>query len=133
MALLGTETDPDWASTDGNWDLGVTAANRPKEGVNRAAPDELQRAADHRPQPDRRFHYRYRAADLAWDAAKLMPDQSDQTALVLATAGNWIKALDPKSSERFYKAQVSRCGKTELGKQASAKRWLPAIPAATPQ
>lgn len=133
MALFGTETDPDWASTDGNWDLGVTAANRPKEGVNRAAPDELQRTADHRPQPDRRFHYRYRAANLAWDAAKLMPDQSDQTALVLATAGNWIKALDPKSAERFYKALVSRCGKTELGKQASAKRWLPAIPSATPQ
>lgn len=133
MVLLGTETDPDWADESGNFDLGATAANRPKEGVNRAAPDELQRAADHRPQPDRRFHYRYRAADLAWDAAKLMPDQSDQTALILATAGNWIKALDPKSADRFYKALVNRCGNTELGKQASAKRWLPAIPSATPK
>ena len=133
MALLGTETDPDWADESGNFDLGATAADRPKKGVNRAAPDELQRAADHRPQPDRRFHYRYRAADLAWDAAKLMPDQSDQTALVLVTAGNWIKALDPKGAERFYKALVSRCGKTELGKQASVKRWLPAIPSTTPK
>ncbi len=133
MALLGTETDPDWADESGNFDLGATAADRPKEGVNRAAPDELQRAADHRPQPDRRFHYRYRAADLAWDAAKLMPDQSDQTALILVTAGNWIKALDPKGAERFYKALVSRCGKTELGKQASVKRWLPAIPSTTPK
>jgi len=133
MALLGTETDPDWADESGNFDLGATAANRPKQGVNRAAPDELQRAAGHRPQPDRRFHYRYRASNLAWDAAKLMPDQSDQTALVLATAGNWIKNLDAKSADRFYKALVNRCGNTQLGKQASVKRWLPDLPATTPK
>jgi tetratricopeptide (TPR) repeat protein len=133
MALLGTETDPDWASEGGNYDLGATAADRPKEGVNRAAPNELERTTGNLPRPNRRFHYRYRAADLAWDAAKLMPDQSEQTALVLAMAGNWIKNLDPKGAERFYKALVSRCGKTELGKQASAKRWLPEIPSATPK
>ncbi|MCK7576811.1 MAG: hypothetical protein MZV65_13660 [Chromatiales bacterium] len=62
-----------------------------------------------------------------------MPDQSDQTALVLATAGNWIKNLDPKAADRFYKTAVNRCGKTELGKQASARRWLPEAPPATPQ
>lgn len=125
MELLGTESDPDWASEGGSFDLGTTAADRPREGVNRAAPDELQRAAGHRPKPDRRFHYRYRAADLAWAAAQLMPDQSDQTALVLATAGHWIKNHDPKGADRFYKALVSRCGKTDMGKRASAKRWLP--------
>ncbi len=133
MALLGTETDPDWASEGGNYDLGATASDRPKEGVNRAAPNELERTTGNQPRPNRRFHYRYRAADLAWDAAKLMPDQSEQTALVLAMAGNWIKNLDPKGAERFYKALVSRCGKTTLGKQASAKRWLPEIPSATPK
>ncbi|MDQ5911782.1 MAG: hypothetical protein QG599_3880 [Pseudomonadota bacterium] len=125
MALLGTESDPDWAVVDGNFDLGKTTADRPKEGVNRATEAELKRASGHLPQPDKRFHYRYRAADLAWSAAVLMPDQSNQTALVLATAGNWIKNLDAKSAERFYKALVSRCGKTELGKKASAKKWLP--------
>lgn len=127
MDLLGAESDPDWAIFGGSFDLGTTTTDRPRDGVNRAAPDELQRAAGNLPTPDRRFHYRYRAADLAWAAAQLMPDQSDQTALVLATAGNWIKNLDPKAAERFYKALVSRCGKTELGKQASAKRWLPEI------
>jgi tetratricopeptide (TPR) repeat protein len=127
MALLGTESDPDWAVLDGNFDLGKTTADRPKEGVNRAAEDELQRATSHLPQPDKRFHYRYRAADLAWEAAQLMPDQSSQTALVLVTAGNWVKNLDPKSAERFYKALVSRCGKTDLGKKASAKKWLPDV------
>lgn len=127
MDLLGAESDPDWAIFGGSFDLGTTTTDRPKEGVNRAAPDELKRAAGNLPTPDRRFHYRYRAADLAWAAAQLMPDQSDQTALVLATAGNWIKSLDPKAADRFYKALVGRCGKTDLGKQASAKRWLPEV------
>ncbi|MCC8988539.1 MAG: hypothetical protein LM523_12645 [Candidatus Contendobacter sp.] len=125
LQLLGTESDPDWASEDGSFDLGTTTADRPKEGVNRAAPDELRRAASNRPTPDRRFHYRFRAADLAWKAAQLMPDQSDQTALALASGGNWIKNHDPKGADRFYKALVQRCGKTRLGKQASAKHWLP--------
>ncbi len=127
LALLGTESDPDWAVLDGNFDLGKTTSDRPKAGVNHAAEDELQRAVGNLPQPNQRFHYRYRAADLAWNAAQLMPDQSNQTALVLATAGNWIKNLDAKGAQRFYQALVSRCGKTDLGKKASAKKWLPDI------
>ena len=127
LALLGTESDPDWAVLDGNFDLGKTASDRPKEGVNRAAEDELQRATRNIPQPDKRFHYRYRAADLAWNAAQLMPDQAQQTALALATAGNWIKNLDAKGAQRFYQALVSRCGKTDLGKKAIAKKWLPDV------
>ncbi len=127
MVLLGTESDPDWAVLGGSFDLGKTTADRPREGVNHATEAELKRASSHLPQPDRRFHYRYLAADLAWSAAQLMPDQSNQTALVLATAGNWIKNLDAKSAERFYKALVSRCGQTELGKKASAKKWLPDV------
>jgi hypothetical protein len=125
MELLGTESDPDWASEGGEFDRGTTTADRPKEGVNRAAPEELTRAAGNRPTPDRRFHYRYRAADLAWQAAQLMPDQSDRTALALVSGGNWIKNHDAKGAERFYKALVQRCGKTSLGKQAVAKHWLP--------
>lgn len=128
MELLGTESDPDWASEGGSFDLGTTAADRPREGVNRAAPEELDRVAHNRPNPDRRFHYRYRAADLAWQVAQLMPDQSDQTALALVSGGNWIKNHDAKGAERFYKALVQRCGKTSLGKQAAAKRWLPDLP-----
>ena len=127
MELLGTESDPDWASEGGSFDLGTTSADRPKEGVNRAAPEELTRAASHRPTPDQRFHYRYHAADLAWKAAQLMPDQSDQTALALASGGNWIKNHDPKGADRFYKALVQRCGKTSLGKQAAVKHWLPEL------
>jgi len=35
------------------------------------------------PDPEVRFHYRYQAAFLAWEAAKLMRIIPDETALVL--------------------------------------------------
>jgi tetratricopeptide (TPR) repeat protein len=125
MELIGTETDPDWVIVEGSYDLGMTRADRPKTGVNRASKDEIARSNRHRPKPDRRFHYRYLAADLGWEAARLMPDQSEQTARVLVIAGTWLKNIAPKEADRFYKALVSRCGSTELGREAIRRRWFP--------
>jgi hypothetical protein len=65
---------------------------------------------------ERRFHYRLVAADLAWKAAKLLPDNKDETADVLNTAGNWIKLRHPKQSERFAFALERRCPNTAVGK-----------------
>jgi len=127
LELLGTETDPDWAALGGNFDLGVNAEQRPKEGLSRPATDEMTRARSQRPAPDRRFHYRWVAADLAWKAALLMPDQSPETARILAVGGSWIKTLDPRGADRFYKALVRRCGNTELGKKASKIGWFPEV------
>ena len=127
MELLGTETDPDWACLEGSYDLGLTRSERPKAGMNGAGPEELSRAGSHRPKPDRRFHYRYLAADLAWEAAGLMPDKSEETARVLTVAGTWLKNIAPKEADRFYKALVSRCGTTRLGKEAKKRRWFPEI------
>lgn len=75
--------------------------------------------------PDQRFHYRYRAAELAWWAASLMPNDSDETARILATAGNWIKRRAPKEANKFYQALVIRCGNTDLGRIATERNWLP--------
>jgi hypothetical protein len=127
LQLFATETDPDWACVEGSYDLGTTRAQRPKTGVNQATQEELSRAVRHRPRPDRRFHYRYWAADLAWEAAGLMPDQSDDTARVLAVAGTWLKNIAPKEADRFYKALVRRCSKTRLGKEAQKRRWFPEV------
>ena len=57
-------------------------------------------------------------------AAQLMPDESDEsdeTASVLCTAGEWLKNLDPKGANKFYKALVTRGGTTALGR-ASGNR-----------
>jgi hypothetical protein len=91
-------------------------------------PAEIARLTEH-PTPEKRFHYRYRAADLAWWAAALLPNNDELTAEILDTAGRWLAARDPASAQRFYQALVLRCGATERGRAAAAVRWFPSSPA----
>ena len=87
----------------------------------------MRRVAQHRADPEARFHYRYQAAFLALEAAKLLPDNSDETARILCTAGSWLKNRDPQTADLFYKTLVRRCRKTALGAEADRKRWFPQI------
>ncbi len=115
MELIGTELAPDWHLHDGSFAAGF---------------DEEQRLAPATAdvQPLLRFHYRYRAAELAWEAAKQMPDNTEATAHVLCTAGTWLKNRDPQAADRFYKALVNRCRQTALGQEADRLRWFPNLP-----
>jgi hypothetical protein len=124
LTLQATEGEPDWAEYGADYDLGSLADLRKEQKIFAPSPDELARAARHQAQPNQRYHYRYHAADLAWQAAQLLPN-GDEKAGVLATAGNWIEALDPKAADRFYKALVRCCGATELGQAAEEERWFP--------
>lgn len=90
-----------------------------------ATADELWSLRHYSPPFEQRFHYRYVAADLAWRASRLMPDDHEETALVLATAGNWLKNRDNKSADRFYKALVNRNPSVPMAQEADQKRWLP--------
>jgi tetratricopeptide (TPR) repeat protein len=131
MELLGTELAPDWFIHGGGFEEGLTQADRnsysPGRRVNFAGAEELTRAATHHADPEARFHYRFQAAFLAWEAAKLMPDNSDETARVLCTAGTWLKIRDPETADIFYKALVRRCRKTAIGEQADRMRWFPVL------
>jgi hypothetical protein len=129
MELLGTESGPDWSMYGGDFDAGVTEDSRTNQDAKAviASADELRRVAEHKTDPDRRFHYRYQAAALAWEAAKLLPNNSDETARLLCTAGSWIKITDPKAADLFYKTLVWRCRKTALGAKADDLRWFPEI------
>jgi hypothetical protein len=71
-----------------------------------------------------RYHADYIAADLAWRAAQLMPDNDEQTAKVLNTAGSWLKNGDDKAADRFYQAIERRCAKTEIGQEAIKRHWF---------
>jgi hypothetical protein len=129
MELVGTEMGPDAAIYGGSaaW-LATDAEERERRATGplvRAAEDELDRVAAHRPDPNTRFHYRFVAARLAWAAAELMPDQDPRTAEVLCTAGGWLKIQDVAEADRFYKTLVRRCGKTALGAEADRVRWFP--------
>lgn len=132
MALTGTEVEPDWTLVDGDynveeWTFGSRDVRR-KNQVLREMPDEAARVKHNRVKPWKRFHYRYRAADLAWEAAALLPS-GDEKAGVLATAGGWLEARDPQAAERFYKQLVRCCGTTDLGREADELRWFPAADA----
>ena len=93
-----------------------------------ATPEELKRASANTPKLFSRYEVRYIAADHAWSAAQLMPDESDETARILCTAGNWVINLDRKSASRYYRALIDRCGTTELGRQAASMNGLPSKP-----
>ncbi len=131
MELLGTEAGPDWHMHDGNFEGGVTidARTNVEFALVPASADEVKRNEESKTDPDRRFHYRYLAAELAWDAAQLMPNNSDETARLLCAAGSWLKYRDADAADRFYKALVRRCRKTEIGAKADALRWFPELDA----
>jgi hypothetical protein len=132
MQLLGTELTPDDFADDGNYD-GSNVFEERQQSKDKLLPplaDELNRAAASAPHPDKRWHYRYIAADHAWSAAELMPDESDALAQLLCEAGGWLKARDPNAATRFYEALVSRCGSTALGRAAREKKWFPETPPA---
>lgn len=135
--LLGTELDPDHMIHGGSFEFGPHIASRmPPESedsyvgsggpLDRASADEVERVQRHRPTPNKRWHYRYTAADHAWSAAQLMDNDTNELAERLQTAGMWLAAKDPQAADRFYKAMVRRAGRTELGQEADRLRWFPA-------
>mgnify|MGYP001546577355 FL=1 len=124
MTLMGTELDPDF----GIWD-GAFAYDESEDRVKGnagafSATKEERELLSGMPIPAKRFSYRYRAADLAWWAAALLPNGADGTATILNTAGGWLKARDPVEANRFYQALVIRCGRTALGKAAAGSHWF---------
>ncbi len=80
----------------------------------------------------KRFHYRYRGADLTREAAALLPDGSAEKAGMLATAGNWLEGRDPEAARPFYEALLSCCGDTDLGRRARSIKAIPNVPDACP-
>jgi hypothetical protein len=143
LALMGTELAPDGVIHEGDYgyegpDKDLAAGNQMSAerlaGEDKVAPpteDERKRFARNIADPDKRFHYRYVAADHAWAAIGLMPDNADETARRCVEAGGWLKARDPQAALRFYKVLVGRCDQTALGREAAETHWFPRrLPAA---
>ncbi|MES2996786.1 MAG: hypothetical protein V4733_08250 [Verrucomicrobiota bacterium] len=87
-------------------------------------PDERRRVKRHLPSYQKRLHYRYTASDLAWKAAKLLPDNHPQLAALCTTAGYWTAHRDLEFADRFYQMIVRRCAATPEGKAADERRWF---------
>ena len=138
MELLGTELEPDWFIEDGNFQAGVTWEERMADAtnatINLASADEIRRAQTHHAEPEERWHYRdvaedlkAEAANVIWEGAKLLPDNSDELAHTLVRGGTLYRSEDHATSERFYRALVRRCGRTLIGQQADKLRWFPEL------
>lgn len=72
-----------------------------------------------------RFHYRYVAAEFAWQAAHLLPKDSNIGASMLGEAGTWIDVRSPLEADRFYKEMVWRFFDTPIAREADKLRWFP--------
>ena len=128
--VIHAPVETDWNLRSGNFSYTDAPPARIQSMTNALLPvsvDEQQRVARTSTFPDRNWHYRFMAANMAWEAAQLMPDNSDETARVLWQGGTWIKYADPKAADVFYKALVRRCRNTALGTAADRRRWFPSL------
>ena len=130
LALIATEAEPDWSLYGANFQrspISETRFDRKRWPELKPSLKERQRVEETSLAQPKRFHYRYAAANLAWEASTLMPDEDPETARILCQAGSWLKIIDPQAADRFYHALVSRCGQTLLGKKATELGWFPRI------
>jgi tetratricopeptide (TPR) repeat protein len=146
LEIMGTEVEPDGFISEGEVSSGdldterlesvhisLVYDDKKERDVQKKKPVKLsipasaaekQRIAANSPHPTRRFHYRWVAADLAWRAAELMGDGTEELADVLNTGGAWIKDRDEKGADKFIQAIERRCPRTEIGKAESVKHWF---------
>lgn len=143
MELMGTEMEPDFAVWAGNYQEVSISSMRLKskiettrwitdpvtaEGKELTAIEpvllfqsrsELLRLNSLKQPANLRYHYRYIAAEHAWNASKLFPSGSEEMADALNSAGRWSSYSKErqKRAQAFYDAIESRCPQTVLGKK----------------
>ena len=71
-----------------------------------------------------RFHYRSKAAQLAYKAAQIAEDD-DLRAVICCFGGNCLRSVSPHEADDFYKMLVNECKGSLLSKLADKKRWFP--------
>lgn len=154
MEMFGYEGAPDLTSYDGcyeatdymelrsnttGWsviwedDYKITG---PKDPLDFALPvisrQEIQRISPHLAKKDARFHYRYDAAEIAWRAAALLPDNDPRTLYILHEAGRWLAPRDPKAANRYYLEIIRRCPELPWGRAINEQRWFFPVPPENP-
>jgi hypothetical protein len=129
MELLGTETGPDWAIAEGEYDLAEHVSSRryfvqaSEQTADRSEPPhdtplpaelratllgttEASRVSANAPPHAQRFHYRETAADLAEAAARLVPQRSQAYYALLCAAAKYVYFTNPKRMEQLWTEYV---------------------------
>lgn len=103
MELLGYEMSPDFAWFSGLYSLDRVQAVTPGPLLSQG---EAERQNANLAQPNNRYHYRWVAADLANQAADLLPPTSQAYAATLCRATGWIIYSDFPLARRYYQRYV---------------------------
>ena len=129
MELSGSELAPDWALYGGSYDF-PWGRPAPEDDAGPLSPtvEERRRNDGSAPDPDKRYHYRYRAAELIWEASRTLPEQDPLASALLCEAGSWLAVEDLDFADRFYKATVNRSWGSPLSVAADQLRWFPLGP-----
>ena len=130
FAIMDKEVESDY----GDWYKEyVTKTKARREEMKKArkfidgSQAEEDRVLESLPTPFKRFHYRYKAADLMWKCAELLPNNDELKAKALCLGGTYLKYRDKDEANKFYKALVKTCGKTRIGMEADKLHWFPRI------
>ncbi|WP_165677003.1 hypothetical protein [Metapseudomonas otitidis] len=103
MELLGYEMSPDFRVYGGSL-YRLQVEHQSADGW--LSEDEAKRQNNALADPNRRFHYRWVAADLAERAADRLPHTSQAFAAVLCQASGWLEYRDLDSARRIYRRYV---------------------------
>jgi hypothetical protein len=131
MELFGTELAPDNAEWSGSYPRQDLPSTKGKDFVGNG---ETARVAASAAQPDARFHYRYVAADLAQQAAALLPPRSQAYAAVMCEATGWMLDTDLKRASALYREYAQQgahvawghdFGRTCPQPDFRSAKWLP--------
>ncbi len=108
MEFTGYEMSPDYAIYGGSYsDLGDAFNTTNLKHKSWISVAEATRASAALPEKDNRFlHYRWRAADLAVQAANLLPPKSQAYAAVLCNAASWVIKRDAKTGQQLYQRYI---------------------------
>lgn len=103
LELLGYEMAPDYQVFYGQFEF-----YGPEPTTTPAIPDaEQQRLLQSAAKPEKRFHYRYLAAEFANKAASLVPANSQAFAATLCHASTWLINSDPALATQYYRRYLN--------------------------
>ncbi len=104
MELMGTETGPDYFGLGGSYEGGIGQMELKGPFISEI---EKTRFAATAARPDLRYHYRYVAADLASQAADLLPPRSQAFAAVLCHATEWMLSVNDPRAGALYRRYLT--------------------------
>lgn len=106
LELLGFELAPDYQVFYGQFEFYQPPEAAPQQWQIPLA--EQQRSSDSSAVPDKRFHYRYLAAELAAQSADWLPHNSQAFAASLCHASTWLINRDPALAQQYYQRYLTQ-------------------------